>query len=51
LDGKCLRTKCEEDHELGYEFLKRFAHIVTERLDAARLQLADIYGPATGKPI
>jgi CRP/FNR family transcriptional regulator, cyclic AMP receptor protein len=42
-DGKCLRTKCEEDHDLGYQLLKRFAHIVTERLDATRLQLLDLY--------
>ena len=25
LDGKCLRTKCEDNHDLGYEILKRFA--------------------------
>ncbi len=43
LDGKCLRTKCEEDHELGYELLKRFSQIIVQRLDAARLQLLDIY--------
>jgi len=43
-DGKCLREKCETDHDLGYEILKRFANVVTERLDAARLQLLDLYG-------
>jgi CRP/FNR family transcriptional regulator, cyclic AMP receptor protein len=43
-DGKCLRSKCEEDHALGYEILKRFTHVVTERLDATRLQLLDLYG-------
>jgi CRP/FNR family cyclic AMP-dependent transcriptional regulator len=44
LDGKCLRTKCEEDHDLGYELLKRFAHVIEQRLQATRLQLLDIYG-------
>jgi CRP/FNR family cyclic AMP-dependent transcriptional regulator len=44
LDGKCLRTKCEADHDLGYELLKRFAHIMEQRLQAARLQLLDVYG-------
>jgi CRP-like cAMP-binding protein len=44
LDGKCLRTKCESDHDLGYELLKRFAHIMEERLQATRLQLLDVYG-------
>ena len=44
LDGKCLRNKCEEDHDLGYQLLKRFAHIVEQRLQSTRLQLLDVYG-------
>lgn len=44
LDGKCLRRKCEEDHDLGYELLKRFSHIMEQRLTSTRLQLLDIYG-------
>lgn len=44
LDGKCLRGKCEEDHDLGYELLKRFAAILGQRLDATRFQLLDLYG-------
>lgn len=43
LDGKCLRTKSEQDHDLGYELLKRFARIMEERLQATRLQLLDVY--------
>ncbi|SHE58377.1 Cyclic nucleotide-binding domain-containing protein [Microbulbifer donghaiensis] len=43
LDGKCLRQKCEEDPRLGFELMKRFARIVTERLQATRLQLLDVY--------
>lgn len=43
LDGKCLRGKCEEDHELGYELVKRIAFILGQRLDAARFQLVDLY--------
>ncbi len=43
-DGKCLRAKCEEDHDLGYEIYKRFMQIVTGRLEATRLQLLDMYG-------
>ena len=46
-DGKCLRTKCEADHDLGYEFLKRFSQIVTQRLEATRLQLLDMYATRT----
>ncbi|MBI3579235.1 MAG: cyclic nucleotide-binding domain-containing protein [Ignavibacteriales bacterium] len=47
LDGKCLRRKCEEDHDLGYELLKRFSHIMEQRLTSTRLQLLDIYGART----
>lgn len=44
LDGKCLRGKCDADHSLGYELLKRVADVITQRLQAARLQLMDVYG-------
>ena len=44
LDGKCLRTKCEADHRLGYELLKRFAHIIEQRLETTRIRLVDLYG-------
>jgi CRP/FNR family cyclic AMP-dependent transcriptional regulator len=43
LDGKCLRKKSEEDHDLGYELLRRFSGIMVERLEATRLQLLDVY--------
>jgi CRP/FNR family transcriptional regulator, cyclic AMP receptor protein len=43
LDGKCLRNKSERDHDLGYQLLKRFATVVQENLDAARLQILNIY--------
>jgi len=47
LDGKCLRGKCEGDHELGYELLKRVTSVLGQRLDATRFQLLDIYGTST----
>ena len=43
LDGKCLRTKCEQNHDLGYELLKRFSQVMSRRLDATRIQLLDVY--------
>jgi CRP-like cAMP-binding protein len=43
-DGVCLRRKCEDDPRLGYELMKRLAQMVSRRLEAARLQLLDIYG-------
>lgn len=42
-DGKCLRRKCDEDHDLGYEFFKRFSRMAIERLESTRLQLLDVY--------
>ncbi|MCO1336112.1 cyclic nucleotide-binding domain-containing protein [Microbulbifer sp. OS29] len=45
LGGKCLREKCESEPRLGFELMKRFARIATERLQAARIQLLDVYGP------
>jgi len=45
LDGTCLRGKCEADHDLGYELLKRFSVVIARRLEATRLQLLDVYSP------
>jgi CRP-like cAMP-binding protein len=44
LDGKCLREKCETDHDLGYEVMRRVTHVMEQRLQATRLQLLDVYG-------
>jgi CRP/FNR family transcriptional regulator, cyclic AMP receptor protein len=43
LDGKCLRAKCDEDHELGYELMKRCMQVAEQRLQATRLQLLNLY--------
>jgi len=43
LDATCLRSKCEEDHHLGYELLGRFSHILMQRLQNTRLQVLDLY--------
>jgi len=45
-DGACLRGKCDSDHELGYQLMRRFAANVIHRLQATRLQLLDVYGHA-----
>ena len=44
LDGACLRRKCEADHDLGYELLKRLAQEMEKRLQGAWLRVADVYG-------
>lgn len=42
-DAACLRGKCEEDHDLGYELYKRFAPVIAQRLQATRLQVLDVH--------
>lgn len=44
LNGKCLREKCEAEPRLGFQLMKRFARMATERLQATRIQLLDVYG-------
>jgi CRP-like cAMP-binding protein len=44
LDAKCLRGKCEADHHLGYELMKRFVPELVRRLHATRMQMLDVYG-------
>jgi CRP-like cAMP-binding protein len=47
LDGNCLRAKCDADHDLGYELVRRFLYQVHTRLERTRLQLLDIYRAET----
>ena len=44
MDASCLRQKCETDHDLGYEMMKRFMPVLIRRLQATRLQILDVYG-------
>lgn len=44
IDAACLRGKCEQDHDLGYEMMKRFLPVLVRRLQATRLQILDVYG-------
>ncbi len=43
-DAECLRIKSEQDHDLGYELLKRLSTVIVDRLQATRLQMLDVYG-------
>jgi len=45
LDGKALRTRCEEDHDLGYEVMKRFALVIVRRLAATRARFLTFPDP------
>lgn len=44
VDAACLRRKCEADHDLGYDMMKRFMPPLLKRLQDARLQALDLYG-------
>jgi CRP/FNR family cyclic AMP-dependent transcriptional regulator len=39
LDGTRLRERCEQDHDFGYELLKRLAEIIGKRFRITRMQL------------
>ncbi len=41
----CLREVFDRNHELGYEFTKRMARIIADRLNAARHQIGELSGP------
>ncbi len=47
IDAACLRGKCEADHHLGYEMMKRFMPVLVGRLHATRMQILDVYGAAS----
>ncbi|MEQ9640563.1 MAG: cyclic nucleotide-binding domain-containing protein [Alphaproteobacteria bacterium] len=44
IDARCLRQKCEDDHHLGYELMKRVMPSLLARLHETRLQMLDVYG-------
>lgn len=48
LDGLCLRNKCDTDPVMGYALMQRFSRIMTQRLEATRLQILDLYGKVNG---
>jgi CRP/FNR family transcriptional regulator, cyclic AMP receptor protein len=46
LDGAALRTLCEQDHDLGYEMMKRFALVIVQRLAATRARFLSFPDPS-----
>jgi CRP/FNR family transcriptional regulator, cyclic AMP receptor protein len=51
LDGAGVRRLCEQDAELGYELTLRFANVLVDRLQAARVRLMDLYGYPAAQPV
>jgi CRP-like cAMP-binding protein len=46
IEGARLRDMCEDDHEFGYQLMRRFASVVQQMLQNTRMQLLDFYGNA-----
>lgn len=46
--GSRLRERCEEDHELGYELMKRTAETAVKRLQVTRQRLLELEDDAAG---
>lgn len=44
-DGSAILARCEKDPKFGYELFKRFAALMSERLDAARQKMMDQWDP------
>jgi CRP-like cAMP-binding protein len=44
LDSACLRRKSESDPRLGYAVVLRVAQVMSQRLQASRVRLLDLYG-------
>jgi len=44
-DGRAVLAHCEEDPKFGFEMLKRFAALMSERLEAARQKMIDEWNP------
>ncbi|MFQ5935439.1 MAG: Crp/Fnr family transcriptional regulator [Acidiferrobacterales bacterium] len=45
-DGRVVLARCEQEPKFGYELLKRFAGLMSERLDAARQKMIDEWNPS-----
>ncbi len=43
IDGEPLRAACESDPELGFHLLRRLVGMLAGRLEAARLQILDMF--------
>jgi CRP/FNR family cyclic AMP-dependent transcriptional regulator len=44
-DGTAILARCEQEPKFGYELLKKFAMLMSIRLDAARQKMMDEWNP------
>lgn len=45
IDGETVRDRCESDPAFGYDILKRFSSLMSERLDFARTKMMEEWSP------
>ncbi|NJN46080.1 MAG: Crp/Fnr family transcriptional regulator [Candidatus Competibacteraceae bacterium] len=45
-DGDAILARCEKEPKFGYELLKRFASLMSERLEVARKKMMSQWNPA-----
>jgi len=45
-DGTAILARCEQEPKFGYELLKKFAGLMSVRLNAARQKMMDEWNPA-----
>jgi len=45
-DGASILARCEQDPKFGYQLLKRFTSLMSERLDASRQRMMDEWNPS-----
>ena len=45
-DAASVRRRCDADPAFGYAMLRSFTPVITERLQATRLRLLDLYAPS-----
>ncbi|MBK9243336.1 MAG: cyclic nucleotide-binding domain-containing protein [Burkholderiales bacterium] len=48
-DGNRLLESCQADPQFGFSLMRKLLLIVSERLDATRLQLMDTYSPVAAR--
>jgi CRP/FNR family transcriptional regulator, cyclic AMP receptor protein len=44
LDVPCLLDRCNQDHDFGYELMRRYAHHLAVQFRVTKVQMADFYG-------
>ena len=43
INARCLRDKCDINHDLGYQLMRRFLPVIADRLKHAELQMMNVY--------